>query len=51
MAYTTNTSLAAEFEDNEPVNTSVNRPSIERTPIETINATTASKYSIEGEVL
>ena len=32
MAYTTNTSLAAEFEDNEPVNTSVNRPSIERTP-------------------
>ena len=23
MAYTTNTSLAAEFEDNEPVNTSV----------------------------
>ena len=51
MAYTTNTSLAAEFEDNEPVNTSVNRPSIERTPIETINVTTASKYSIEGEVL
>ena len=51
MAYTTNISLAAEFEDNEPVNTSINRPSIERTPIETINPTTASKYSIEGEVL